>query len=792
MITRLVFVLLLIHSTIAAEKAEKRTQKLSPIAAEKAEQHPPKPSSTAEKDPHKPSKWMTLDGESPLVIARGGYSGLFAEGGELAYKFALQTSLPNVILFCDLQLTKDGKGVCQSGVRLDNSTIITHVFPNGQKSYNVSGQELRGWFALDYTAEQLLSNVTLTQNVGSRPLEFDGLSHMLPLEALGKITKQPAAVWVNVQNNKFYTDNKLDPALCVQDAMKSMPILYISSPDIGFLKHMSGKLGNNKPPQTKLVFRFLEGGAVEPTTQKPYLSILKDLSSIKSFASGIIIPKEYIWPVNKDRYLEAAPTSLVGDAHKEGLQVFVSGFANDMIGAFNYSYDPTAEYLQFIDNSHFSVDGFITDFPSTASESIACLVNNKNASKPDKGKALIITHNGASGVYSACTDLAYEQAVDDGAHIIDCSVQMSKDGVPFCMHSADLSGDTTALTSFTSKSAMVPEIQKQSGIFSFDLTWTEIKTLKPQIKLPFPQEGLLRNPANKNQGKFMTLPEFLDFSKKTAVEGILINIRNASYLASKKGLSVTDAVASALRNASFDKESTKQVLIQSDDSAVLSKFSNVPTYKRVLSIDKSISDVPTKTVEEIKKFADAVNLRRSSIITTSQFYTVSNTSIVEEMHKANVSVYVSVFRNEFVSLAFDYFADPMVELASFIMAFKVDGIITEFPATATAFMKSPCVNNHDAKLPYSILTVKPGDLIHLVRRGASAPASAPASLEVKDVVHPPLPPISNVSAASSSSSSSSSNAPAPAPQQSGGMANVANVGIGLVAIVVLSLPSMGC
>lgn len=41
---------------------------------------------------------------------------------------------------------------------------------------------------------------------------------------------------------------------------------------------------------------------------------------------------------------------------------------------------------------------------------------------------------------------------------------------------------------------------------------------------PFGNSSILRNPANKNLGKFMTLPEFLDFAKAKAVSGILINI----------------------------------------------------------------------------------------------------------------------------------------------------------------------------------------------------------------------------------------------------------------------------
>lgn len=96
----------------------------------------------------------------------------------------------------------------------------------------------------------------------------------------------------------------------------------------------------------------------------------------------------------------------------------------------------------------------------------------------DAGRPLIITHNGASGVFAGCTDLAYQQAADDGADILDCSVQMSKDGVVFCLDSADLMGHTTAIKTFMPRATVVPEIQKENGIFSFDLTWSEIQSLK--------------------------------------------------------------------------------------------------------------------------------------------------------------------------------------------------------------------------------------------------------------------------------------------------------------------------
>lgn len=108
----------------------------------------------------------------------------------------------------------------------------------------------------------------------------------------------------------------------------------------------------------------------------------------------------------------------------------------------------------------------------------------------------MISHNGASGVYPGSTDLAYQQAVDDGADVIDCSVQMSKDGVAFCSDSADLASSTTAKATFLSRAATIPEIQSKNGIFSFDLSWSEIQTL--QRKLLKTSSNLLHTYMNEN------------------------------------------------------------------------------------------------------------------------------------------------------------------------------------------------------------------------------------------------------------------------------------------------------
>ena len=117
------------------------------------------------------------------------------------------------------------------------------------------------------------------------------------------------------------------------------------------------------------MFQFLGKEDFELTTKRTYGSILSNLTYVKTFASGILIPKSYILPLDDKQYL-LPPTSLVQDAHKAGLQVYVSGFSNDVNIAYNYSSDPVSEYLSFVDNGDFSVGGILSDFPVTASASI--------------------------------------------------------------------------------------------------------------------------------------------------------------------------------------------------------------------------------------------------------------------------------------------------------------------------------------------------------------------------------------------------------------------------------------
>ncbi|KAL0899551.1 hypothetical protein Bca101_083512 [Brassica carinata] len=669
------------------------------------------------------SSWQTLTGKPPVVVARGGFSGLLPDSSENAYGMVNLTTSPDVTLCCDLQLTKEGVGICFPDLNLDNASNVKNVYPNHKE-----------WFSVDFTWKEL-STVTLKQGVLSRLQIFDDVSNILPIEEVAK--QGTSGLWLNVQNSDFYTQHNLSMRNYVVSLSKRMKINFISSPDISFLRILKKDM---KPTKTKLVFRFLSQDQIDPFTNQSYASLAKNLSAIKTFASGILVPKSYIWPLSSDLYLQPH-TSLVTDAHRQGVQVFASEFANDFVIAYNYSYDPTNEFLYFIDNGNFSVDGFLSDFPLTPYRAINCFSHLDKKKDKKQANITIISKDGASGDFTGSTDLAYEKAVRDGVDIIDCNVQMSKDKIPFCMGSIDLIDSTNVLdTSFRNLSSTVSEIQQGSGIFTFSMTMSQIQTLKPVISSPHRLRGLFRNPRNKNLGKFLTLSEFLLLPNRySSLSGILIKVEKAAYLAQDQAISIVDAVLDELKRATTSQENST-ILIQSTDKSVLMEFkekNKMNNDELVYAVDEDIHDVTDSAIKDIKSFAGSIVISKKSVVPYSEGIArlKSETSVVPKLRSSGLRVYVETFSNEFISQPYDFFSDPTVEIDYFVRGDnEIDGIITDFPATTARYRKNQC---------YSKMGLtRTGELVSLANPEILSPAEAPyPPLVDSNVTEPPLPEV---------------------------------------------------
>lgn len=115
-------------------------------------------------------------------------------------------------------------------------------------------------------------------------------------------------------------------------------------------------------------------------------------------------------------------------------------------------------------------------------------------------------------------------------------------------------------------------------------------------------------------------------------------MQNAPYLASKKGHDMVNAVSSALINASYGKQTTQKVLIQSDDTSVLFMFRNNSNYKRVFKVEETISDASQSAVDEIKIYADVVVVAKISLIASSKSFLTGFTAVRDKMHAVNLSL----------------------------------------------------------------------------------------------------------------------------------------------------------
>lgn len=161
-------------------------------------------------------------------------------------------------------------------------------------------------------------------------------------------------------------------------------------------------------------------------------------------------------------------------------------------------------------------------------------------------------------------------------------------------------------------------------------------------------------------------------------------LQNAVFMAEQLRIDVVDSVISALNDAGYHKTAS-EVMIQSTDSSVLVKFKQLTKYKLVYKIDEVVSDAIASSIKDIEAFADAVALRKESIYPVSNLFTTEETGLVPKLQAAGLDVYAYVLQNEFVSQPWDFLSDATVEINAYVAGAGVDGIITDFPGTASRY-----------------------------------------------------------------------------------------------------------
>jgi glycerophosphoryl diester phosphodiesterase len=314
--------------------------------------------------------------------------------------------------------------------------------------------------------------------------------------------------------------------------------------------------------------------------------------------------------INDADKVTLAPSSLVSDAHKEGLLVHPYTFRNESRSlASNYNNNPELEYRQFIS---LGVDGYFTDFPGTGdlvrdqitANQVRSPQNPTVLSTPKfdtlTGKApIVIGHRGASGERPEHTIEAYKLAIAQGADFVEPDLVVTKDGVLIARHepmlavavlnadgtiqrdannkpvinSTDTSTDVYLRDKFSDRLKIKNlDGRNVAGWFAEDFTLAEVKELNAIERIPalrgttFDQDGL----------KVPTLKEVIDLVKQVELEtgrkiGIYPETKHPTFF-EQQGINTSQILADTLKAENFTDPS--RIFIQSFEVSNLKALKN--------------------------------------------------------------------------------------------------------------------------------------------------------------------------------------------------------------------------
>lgn len=149
---------------------------------------------------------------------------------------------------------------------------------------------------------------------------------------------------------------------------------------------------------------------------------------------------------------------------------------------------------------------------------------------------LVIAHRGASGYFPEHTMAAYQQALDQGADIIEADLVPTKDGVLISRHENELSTSTDIAShaEFANrKTRKIVDGIALEGWFSEDFTLAELRRIKARESMP-----QLRPQSAAFDGQFdvVTLPEILQLLQRHRIAtgrqvGLYLETKHPTYFA---------------------------------------------------------------------------------------------------------------------------------------------------------------------------------------------------------------------------------------------------------------------
>jgi glycerophosphoryl diester phosphodiesterase len=311
---------------------------------------------------------------------------------------------------------------------------------------------------------------------------------------------------------------------------------------------------------------------------------------------------------------------------------------------------------------------------ATQAENVYHRFMNPGASWP--AAPAVVGHRGASALRPEHTLASYQQAIADGADIIEPDLVLTKDGVLIARHENEISGttDVGAHPEFASrKVTKMIDGNPVTGWFTEDFTLAENKMLRARERIPANRPG---NTYYNGRFEIPTFQEVIELAQSQSsmlgrVVGIYPETKHPTYFKSI-GLPMEQRLVEQLERNGY-KGKNSPVFIQSFEVANLKELRSLTRIRLVQLIDnpanspaangtprnkpydfiaandpRTYADLITPAgLKEIATYADVVAPYKEIIIPrTSTNNLGAPTSVVQDAHAAKLKVHTWTFRPE--------------------------------------------------------------------------------------------------------------------------------------------------
>jgi glycerophosphoryl diester phosphodiesterase len=296
------------------------------------------------------TKWNTLNGAPPRIIAHRGASGYRPEHTLDGYTLAATQGAD--VLEPDLTMSRDGVLFARHDLGLSRSTDIASRREFAARAREIAG--VRDWWIADFDAAEI-DTLRAIQPLAQRDQQYNG-RFVLPrftmaLDLLGTLTAQHSrtlSLYPELKHPQYFRAIGLDPVDALCRDLESRALSGEASPvwlqcfDHTVLREAKDRCGNR-------CFALIETSNADMVARD---ALFADLAT---WAAGVAPNKFLLWDMT------GADTGLVAAAHAHGLEVHAWTFRDDHPSA---PFSTPAEELRAA--FELGVDALFCDFPDTA------------------------------------------------------------------------------------------------------------------------------------------------------------------------------------------------------------------------------------------------------------------------------------------------------------------------------------------------------------------------------------------------------------------------------------------